>query len=87
MGDVGGARLLDLLRSPHHYSDKEVGFAISSNADQFAEPIIKTMLAKKKTPQTIECPPTKGRYLLLRAKSEHGGREFASCAELGAIGE
>ena len=66
---------------------KEVEFAISSSADQFDEPIIKTQLAKKKTPQTIECPPTKGRYILMRAKSEHGGGEFASCAELGVIGE
>lgn len=66
---------------------KDVEFAISSSSDTFGEPIIKTKLAKKKAPQTVECPPARGRYVLMRARSEHGGGQFASCAELGVIGE
>ena len=40
-----------------------------------------------KEPQEIKCPETKGRYVLLRALSEHGGKNFATVAELGVIGE
>ena len=66
---------------------KDVEFAISSSPDKFGEPVVKAQLEKKKAPQLVECPPTKGRYLLLRATSEHGGAAFASCAELGVLGE
>ncbi len=66
---------------------KDIEFAVSSDSDKFSAPIVKATLAKKKNAQTIECPPTKARYVLLRAHSEHGPGTFASCAELGVLGE
>ena len=66
---------------------KDVEFAISDSPDQFGDPVVKTQLAKTKRPQTIACPPTQGRYVLMRALSEHSGNEFATVAELGIMGE
>ena len=62
-------------------------FCISQSPEKFGEPAIKTKLAKKKEPQTIECPATKGRYILLRAHSAHSEQSFATVAELGILGE
>lgn len=66
---------------------KEIELCISPSPEKFGEPAIKTKLAKKKVPQTIECPATKGRYILLRAHSAHSEQSFASVAELGILGE
>ena len=66
---------------------KDVEFCVSATADQFGAPVAKTVLAKTKEPQTIKCPETKGRYVLLRALTEHGGGNFASVAELGILGD
>lgn len=66
---------------------KEAEFAISSDPNTFGAPVVKVTLAKKKEAQIVECPPTRGRYILMRALSEHGGGTFASCAELGVLGE
>ena len=66
---------------------KEIEFCISPSPEKFGEPAIKTKLAKKKEPQTIECPATKGRYILLRAHSAHSEQSFATVAELGVLGE
>ena len=62
-------------------------FCISQSPDDFGAPVMKTKLAKKKEPQTIEFPETKGRYILLRALTEHSNGAFASVAELGVLGE
>ena len=66
---------------------KEIEFCISPSPEKFGEPTIKTKLAKKKEPQTIECPATKGRYILLRSHSAYSEQSFASVAELGVLGE
>jgi arylsulfatase A-like enzyme len=66
---------------------KDVEFAVAKTADGFGEPGVKTRLAKIKTPQTIKCQEVKGRYVLLRGLTEHGGGTFATVAELGVIGE
>ena len=66
---------------------KEVEFAIGSSPDQLAKPLIRTKLEKTQSPQTVSCPVTVGRYLLLRAYSEYGDGTFASMAELGVVGE
>ena len=66
---------------------RDVEFCVSATADQFGAPVAKTALAKSKDPQTIPCPAVKGRYILLRALTEHGGNTFATVAELGILGE
>lgn len=66
---------------------KDIEFCISQSPEKFGEPAIKATLAKKKDPQTVECPVTKGRYILLRAHSEHSEHSFATIAELGILGE
>ena len=66
---------------------KDVEFCVSNSVEEFGRPVAKVTLAKSKDPQEIKCPATKGRYVLLRALSEHGGKNFATVAELGVIGE
>jgi arylsulfatase A-like enzyme len=62
-------------------------FAVATTPDFNGTPLIKTRLAKTREPQTVACEPTKGRYVLFRALSEHGGHTFASVAEIGVLGE
>ena len=66
---------------------KDVEFSISQSPDEFGEPVAKVKLEKSKQAQTVPCVETKGRYLLLRALSEHSGNQFATVAELGVLGE
>lgn len=66
---------------------KDVEFCVSSTAEQFGAPVAKAALPKSKEPLTVNCPETKGRYVLLRALSEHGDGNFATVSELGVIGE
>jgi arylsulfatase A-like enzyme len=66
---------------------KEIEFGVGASPDRFGEPVAKTALAKTKEPQTVDCPATRGRYVLLRALSEQSGNAFASVAELGVIGQ
>ncbi|MCY2991529.1 MAG: sulfatase-like hydrolase/transferase [Planctomycetota bacterium] len=65
----------------------DIEFCLSQSPDKFGDPLVKTQLAKTKEPQTVACPATQGRYVLLRALSEHSGHQFASVAELGVMGE
>ena len=66
---------------------KDIEFCVSGSPAQFGAPVAKAALAKSKDPQEIKCPATKGRYVLLRALSEHGGNNFATVAEFGLLGE
>ncbi len=66
---------------------KDIEFCLSSSSDTFSEPIVKSSLSKTKDAQTIACAPTKARYVLLRARTEHGEGHFASVAEFGVLGE
>ncbi len=66
---------------------KDIEFCVSASPEQFGTPVAKTTLAKSKEPQEIKCPATNGRYVLLRALSEHSGNSFANVAELGVLGE
>jgi arylsulfatase A-like enzyme len=66
---------------------RDIEFAVSSAPDNFGDPILKTQLKKTKTPQHVQCPETKGRYVLLRVLSEISGNDFASAAEFGILGE
>jgi arylsulfatase A-like enzyme len=62
-------------------------FAVGNTPESLNTVLLKTHLSKTKNPQVIRCEPTKGRYVLLRALSEHGGHSFASVAEFGVLGE
>ncbi len=66
---------------------KDVEFCVSNSPDQFGTPVTRVTLAKSKQPQEIKCAETKGRFILLRALTEHGGSNFASVAELNVLGE
>lgn len=66
---------------------RDVEFCVGLSPDKFGKPVVKTQLAKSKEPQTVRCAPTRGRYVLLRALSEHSDHEFATVAELGVLGE
>lgn len=66
---------------------KDVEFSVSDTPDHFGPPVVKAALARSKQPQTVPCQETRGRYVLLRALSEHTGGGFATVAELGIIGE
>lgn len=60
---------------------------VSRTADAFGDPVARAELRKVKTPQEIACPPTRGRYVLLRALSEVNGGPWASAAEIGVVGK
>lgn len=62
---------------------KEIEFCVSDSPERFGPPVVKATLTKTKAAQEVKCPPTKGRYILLRALSELNGNPFASLAELG----
>ena len=67
---------------------KDIEFAISDSADAFGTPAVKSTLKKIKTPQTLDCAPTTGRYVLLRILSEQREvNELGSAAEIGVLGE
>lgn len=66
---------------------KDIEFCISNAPDEFGAPVAKAALAKSKEPQTVGCPATKGRYVLLRALSSHSDGQYATVAELGVLGE
>lgn len=66
---------------------KDIEFFVSASPDKFVAPVAKVSLEKSKEPQEIKCPPTKGRYILFRALSEHSANSFATVAEFRIIGE
>jgi arylsulfatase A-like enzyme len=67
---------------------KDIEFAISNSADAFGNPAVKSTLKKIKSPQTLACAPTTGRYVLVRILSEHREtNELGSAAEIGVLGE
>jgi hypothetical protein len=66
---------------------KEIEFCIGSSPDALGDPVAKAALVKSKEAQTVNCPPTKGRYILLRALSSYSEKGFASVSELGVIGD
>jgi arylsulfatase A-like enzyme len=66
---------------------KEIEFSVGPSADTFGDPVAKATLMKSKEAQTMTCPPTKGRFVLLRALSSYSEKKFASVAELGVIGD
>jgi arylsulfatase A-like enzyme len=66
---------------------RSVEFGVADAPDAFGAPAAKAELAKVKSPQAVSCAPVKGRYVLVRILSEHGGGDIASAAEIGVLGE
>lgn len=66
---------------------KEAELCVSDTAERFGAPLTHVTLAKSRDPQKIEVPKSRGRFVLFRALSEQEGRDFASMAELGLLGE
>ncbi len=66
---------------------KAIEICVSDTPDKFSAPVVKAALKKDKDPQTLDCPPTTARYVLVRALTEHGNGNFASMAEFGVVGE
>lgn len=65
---------------------KDCAIFLSEDPAAFKEPLVKATLKKTKEPQRIPCPPTRGRYLMVRALSEVNGGRWASAAEIGVEG-
>ncbi|MEN8152195.1 MAG: sulfatase/phosphatase domain-containing protein, partial [Planctomycetota bacterium] len=50
-------------------------------------PAASATFEKTRKPQRVDCAPVKGRYLLIRIRTEAGGGPWASMAEIGVVGE
>nr|WP_309686608.1 sulfatase-like hydrolase/transferase [Armatimonas sp.] len=66
---------------------KELEFFVSDSPERLGAPVVKATLTKTKAAQEVKCPPSKGRYVLLRALSELNRSAFVSLAELGIKAE
>jgi len=84
---VRGFRLLARQDSGWNGAIKDCEFCVSDRPDRFGAPVAKAALRKVKTAQDVACPPTRGRYVLLRALSEINGHPWTSLSEFGVLGE
>ena len=84
---VRGIRILARQDAGWNGAIKDCELCVGDDPKQFGKPITKATLEKTKKPQEVKCPPTKGRYILLRALSEVNDGPWASIAELGILGE
>ena len=84
---IRGFRLLARQDSGWNGAIKDCEFCVSDRPDRFGAPVVKATLRKVKTAQEVTCPPTRARYVLLRALSEVNGGPWASLSELGVVGE
>jgi len=84
---VRGLRYLARQDQGWNGAIKDCELYVSSDPKQFGEPVAKATFRKVKTAQDLKCPPTRGRYVLLRALSEINGGPWASAAEVGVIGD
>lgn len=66
---------------------KDIEFSLSNDPASFTSPPVKASLKLVAEPQITSCPETKGRYLRVWILSSQDGRDFASAAEIGVIGE
>lgn len=62
-------------------------FCVSSSSEEFGEPVAKATFGKRRTAQSVDCPPVKGRYVLVRVLSEVNGESWASAAEIAISGQ
>ena len=68
-------------------SDLQYEFYVSSTADSFSQVAARARFTKTKEAQEVTCPPVRGRFVLLRTRSEVNGGPWASVAELAVVGE
>ncbi len=66
---------------------KECEVFLADSPDGFGASAVQAKLKKTKRPQRIDCPPTRARYVKLRALSEVNNGPWASAAEIGIVGE
>ncbi len=65
-----------------------IEFCVSDSAEKFGDPVAKATLEKTRKPSEIRCAkPVKGRYVLLRSRSEIGDGPWATVAEIGVVGK
>ncbi|MCA9054951.1 MAG: sulfatase-like hydrolase/transferase [Planctomycetaceae bacterium] len=62
-------------------------FSVASRPDAFDAPVATARFAKSREIQSVDCPPTQGRYVRMRILSNVTGQAWASLAELGVVGE
>jgi arylsulfatase A-like enzyme len=84
---VSGFRYLARQDSGWNGTFGRCEFFVSDSTDKFGEPVIEAILKKTKEAQEVTCEPAKGRYVLVRVRSEVNGNAWASAAELGVIGQ
>ena len=65
---------------------KECELYVSATPTEFAKPAAKATFKKIAAAQEVECPPVRGRYVLLRTLSAQEDGPWASVAELGVVG-
>ena len=87
--DRNPAELACLLRPDAGWirAIQDAEFCISHSPDNFGEPAVKARFARTKKPQTIDCPATKRRYILLRSKTECSEHSHVTVTERGVMGE
>ena len=84
---VRGFRYLPRQDNSWNGTVQRCEFAVSKSADEFDSPVASATLSRQRESQSVDCPPTKGRYVRLRILSEVNGGPWASVAELGIVGE
>jgi len=62
-------------------------FYVSAGAKDFKTPAVKAAFKKLKTAQEVTCKPVRGRFVMLRTLSAHGGGPWATVSELGVVGK
>jgi hypothetical protein len=62
-------------------------FYVSADREDFGQPVCSARFEKTKQSQQVDCPPQRGRYVLVQMLAEVNGGPWASAAEIGVIGE
>ncbi len=84
---VRGVRYLCRQDSGWNGAIKDAELYVSSDPEDFGEPVLKTTFKKTKEAQEVTWKPVRGRYVRLRALSEINGNPWASASEIGIIGK
>lgn len=65
---------------------QDIEVCVSQSPDAFGKPVLKAKLPKVKEPISLEFESVRGRYVLFRGLTEHGGQSLGSAAEIGFLG-
>jgi len=67
---------------------REIEFCVGDSPEKFGEPVAKATMKKTREASEVKCgKPVKGRYVLLRCRSEVSDGPWATVAEIGVKGE